>query len=233
MKKKFAYDVPIHGLKEDYPNVFSQVQLANSHYRAGDYAAAARIWADAAEVGNAEAAYRLAVLLKEREVIPLPRMERYRKSEQLLLDLYNRFSDYRIGLELADLYFRCGKYASALGYLLEAKQCGAQVDSNLLEAYQKRLERNCIEVSDDPRGGYLLGTALVEAGLREKGIYFLGQAVEFGGSSQWAACAALEAARACDGLRGYAKLRYKYANQAAQLGNPEILCPRVYPHSDH
>ncbi|MBQ3194715.1 MAG: hypothetical protein IJO21_07535 [Oscillospiraceae bacterium] len=229
MKKKFAFDVPIYGLKEDYPDVFSQVRLAERYYLDGNYAEAARIWVDAAEVGNVKASYRLAVLLKDTEVIPLPRRERFRRSEQLLLKFCGRYPDGRIELELADLYFHSGRYASAVGYLLKAKQRGAQAEPGLLETYRKHLERSSIEVGNDPHGSYVLGSALVDAGLLEKGIFFLEQAVEYGGSSQWAACAALEAARACDGLQGYEGLRRKYLDQASRLGNPELLRRRIHP----
>lgn len=218
-------DIPIYGLKEAYPNIFEQVNLANRHYQNGDHYSASQIWEDAVDVGNEEAAYRLAKMLKETETYPMKRPERFRKSEQLLLALWNRYSDYRIDLELADLYYRCGtgKYASALGHLLRAKINGAHVESDLIEAYQKRLAKESVDVSNDSHGAYLLGCALVDAGSTEKGIYFLEQAIEYGGDSRWVAYAALELAQACEGRTGYETLHFKALKLAKDLGFPEVL----------
>ena len=227
-EKMNRFDVPIHGLTEEYPDVFEQVKLAILHYKKGDFTIAARIWGDAADVGTDEAAYRLAKMLKETESYPMQRLERFRKSERLLRALWNRYSDYRIDLELADLYYRCGtgKYASALGHLLRAKLNGAQVEAELVEAYQKRLSKEPVDVSNDPHGAYLLGCALVDAGSVEKGIYFLEQAIEYGRSSRWVGYAALELAKACEGRRGYERLYYRALKQAEELGFPEVLCQR-------
>ena len=222
------FDIPVHGLKEEYPDVFEQVKLANLHYKNGDFTTAGQIWENAADVGNDEAAYRLAKMLKKTESYPMQRMERFRKSERLFLALWNRYSDYRIDLELADLYYRCGtgKYASALGHLLRAKLNGAQVETELVEAYQKRLSKESVDVSNDPHGAYLLGCALVDVGSVEKGIYFLEQSIEYGRSSRWVGYAALELAQACEGRRGYERLYYSALKQAEELGFPEVLCQR-------
>lgn len=227
-EKMNRFDIPIHGLTEEYPDVFEQVKLANLRYKKGDFTIAAQIWENAADVGNDEAAYRLAKMLKETESYPMQRLERFRKSERLLRALWNRYSDYRIDLELADLYYRCGmgKYASALGHLLRAKLNGAQVEAELVEAYQKRLSKESVDVSNDPHGAYLLGCALVDSGAVEKGVYFLEQAIEYGRNSKWIAYAALELAQACEGCRGYERLRYSALKQAEDLGFPEVLCPK-------
>lgn len=228
-EKANMFDIPVHGLKEEYPNVLEQVKSANQHYKNGNFTVAVQVWENAVNVGNEEATYYLAKALKETEFYPAPRLERFRKSEQLLLTLWNRYSDYRIDLELADLYYRCGtgKYASALGHLLRAKINGAHVESGLLEAYQKRLAKESADVSNDPHGAYLLGCALVDAGSLEKGIFFLEQAIEYGSNSRWVAYAALELAQACEGHTGYELLHFKTLKLAKDLGFPEIL------HIDH
>lgn len=222
-----GFDIPVHGLKEEYIDVFEQTKLANFHYENGDFTAAGQIWEDAADVGNDEAAYRLAKMLKDTESYPMQRLERFRKSERLLLSLWDRYSDYRIDLELADLYYHCGtgKYASALGHLLRAKLNGAPVEPKLIEIYQKRLVKESVEVSNDPHGAYLLGCALVDAGLIEKGIYFLEQAIKYGRNSRWVAYAALDLAQTCEGRREYEKMHYSALKQAKDLGFPEVLCP--------
>lgn len=227
-EKMNRFDIPVHGLKEEYPDVFEQVKLANLHYKNGDFTTAGQIWENAADVGNDEAAYRLAKMLKKTESYPMQRLERFRKSERLFLALWNRYSDYRIDLELADLYYRCGtgKYASALGHLLRAKLNGAQVETELVEAYQKRLSKESVDVSNDSHGAYLLGCALVDVGSVAKGIYFLEQSIEYGRSSRWVGYAALELAQAREGRRGYERLYYSALKQAEELGFPEVLCQR-------
>ena len=225
------FNIPVHGLQEEYTNIPEQVKTAVLHYKNGNFSVAVQIWENAVDVGNEEAAYYLAKVLKETELYPLQlqRLERFRKSERLLLTLWNRYSDHRIDLELADLYYRCGtgKYASALGHLLRAKINGAHVEPRLIEAYQKRLAKESVDASNDPHGAYLLGSALIDAGSLEKGIYFLEQAIEYGCNRKWVAYAALELSQACDGHPEYTSLHFKMLNLAKDLGFPEIL------HVDH
>lgn len=222
--KSSPFDVPIHGLAEEYCDVCESVTLANQYAQTGNRTAAIRIWADAVEVGNDEAAFRLATVLKDvAHSSPTP-LILLRRSECLLLGLWKRYTDYRIDLELADLYFHCGseKYASALAHLLWAKLEGTSIPAETVRAYQSRMD----DVSKDPHGAYLLGKALLDAGSTEKGIYYLEQALKYGGNGSWVGCAALDLAQAYAGQPGR-KAQYKQALKLAyDLGNPEILYPQ-------
>lgn len=216
-------DIPVFGWKDQTRNVFEMVKEANQYYKDGQYELAVQLYQDAIDVGNNEAMFRLAHLLKEHTVFSLSKQERFKQAEYLLLKLCTRHTRFQnqIDMELADLYYRLGnKNASALGHLLRPKLNGHYIDDKLIDSYQKRLAKQSIDLSSDPYGAYLVGKALLNAG-SDRAIYFLEQSIEFGGKGKWVSFAALDLA---DCYRGKNDFMYcKYLRLATELGNPEIL----------
>lgn len=169
-----------------------------------------------------EFVFRLAVFLKETDTPSISKMELLQESERLLLKLCEYYPNSgMINAELADLYYKSEKYASALGYLLKAKLNSYSIDSKIVAVYHKQLLNESLDLSEDAHGAYLLGGALVEAGEQEKGLYFLEQAVRYGKNQRWQSFAALDLADACKGIDD--KLMIEALKLASDLGNPEIL----------
>lgn len=216
-------DIPVFGWKDQTRDVFEMVKEANRYYKDGQYELAAQLYRDAVDVGNNDAMYRLAHLLKEHTVFSLSKQERFKQAEYLLLKLCTRHTQFQnqIDMELADLYYRVGnKNASALGHLLRAKRNGHYIDDKLVDSYQKQLLKQPIDLSSDPHGAFLLGESLRDIG-SDRAIYFLEQSIEFGGKQSWVSFAVLDLA---DCYRGKNELMCrKYLSLAAELGNPEIL----------
>ena len=165
---------------------------------------------------------RLAVFLKTADTPSIPKQELLQESERLLLKLCELYpTSGTVNVELADLYYKCEKYASALGYLLRAKLNGYSIESEIVVDYQKRLRNEPLDLHEDAHGAYLLGGALVESGEQEKGLYFLEQAVRHGKNQCWQSFAALDLADACRGIDN--ELMIEALKLASDLGNPEIL----------
>lgn len=169
--------------------------------------------------------FRVAVFLKEGDTLLIPKIDRMKESERLLLMLSHRYpTSGAVDSELADLYYRCAKYASALGFLLRAKLKKYPVDPEVVTTYHKRLLKESVDLTEDTHGGYILGSVLVECGVIEKGTVLIEQAVELGRDKPWAGFAALDLA---DAYRGQNDERHKeFLKLASELGNPEILAPR-------
>lgn len=167
--------------------------------------------------------FRLAVFLKETNTSALSKTERLRESERLFLVLSHRYPNSgEIDIELADLYYRCERYASALGYLIRARLNGHPVDPEVVTSYHKRLLKEDVDLSEDSHGGYILGSVLAKYDF-DRGAALMEQAVEFGRDKPWAGFAALDLADAYRGRNE--ELRLKYLKLALELGNPEILAP--------
>lgn len=223
MRNKSVFDFMVRDSRAPTP-IAEGLNLAEGYYREGDYAKAARIWQDAADMGDFHATFRLAKLMVHWAGAPMSYKDRLKLAEGLLLKLRKKSDDPAIDLALADVYAACGatKVASALGHLLMAKAAGGEVTEEMVTSYERRLAKQSVEISEDAHGAYILGNALLRLGEHEKGVYFLEQAVAHG-EGNWVATAVLELAQACEGKEGFQELHSKYVKKAAELGNPYIL----------
>lgn len=206
-------DIPVEGWKDTWDNeaVNKMVSLGKEYFKDGNLIEATVLWEKASSCGNDHATFLLALLAK--------RNNRYKEAEHLLLRLRTRHTglEGRIEVELADLYHRAQMPVSALGSLLMARNAGEEVCD--IDKYQRAFKHTDIHASTDPHGAYILGTALIKAGIREKGVYFLSQAIQYG-EGKWVASAALDLAEVAVGDDALSSEAFRIAEE---LGNPQIL----------
>lgn len=156
--KHWAFDVPVEGISERYMTM-DELMRAFHSCKNTDPETANEMITYAVQSGCVSAKYEYSKFLRNTPKLMMSQTERYKKAENMLLELLNlldasdRFTA-NVALELGALYADClHRPVGALSLYLCAKRLGATVEDYKLKELQRKMEKmdvnhlgsNCVD----------------------------------------------------------------------------------------
>lgn len=222
MKTK-NYEQLVTSIRATGQNAGLLLNLGNRYHRRslGDEA---RVCLElAVENGSEDARLPLAAVLMDYPLEKLTVLERYRRAENLLMELLKENGDDGdVCVQLCTLYQKLRRPISALAFGLRAKRLGWEILEETLNRLQQKLMNHPISaIREDPVGSRVLG---LEYARNEKtlnaGVYFLREVAD---SSNDGAVALQLADILCFQTKDLALANMYYA-MAARQRNPDLVC---------
>lgn len=219
--------------EEEEHTIASLLKHAASYAAKQEYEAARILYTRAAST-SMRGKLELARFLMNTAKLDMKQIDRFRKSEALLLELEcseNKLRASEACVLLGELYTRVRKPISAFGYMVRQKILKGKVDEQEILSIVEAVQKTAIHAGiEDPHGCYVLGWSLAEINNEElaaRAQYFLQLAVEHGGDAMYVGLAALRLAELLDTgeyNRDNRHLVLFYQNIAAAHGNPDVAC---------
>lgn len=156
--KRNPFDVPVDGISERYMSMGELLRAFRS-CKTNDPETAQTMAEYACDCGSIQAKLEYSNFLRTTPKLSMSQTERYKKAEQLLLELLNLLDmsgkfTANVALELGALYADClHRPVGALSLYLQAKRLGATVEDYKLKELQRKMEKmdvnhlgsNCVD----------------------------------------------------------------------------------------
>lgn len=157
-QKRCPFDISVDGINERYMSMDELIRAFRS-CRTTDPETAQTMAEYACDCGSIQAKFEYSNFLRTTPKLSMPQTERYKKAEQLLLELLNvlgmpsKFTA-NVALELGALYAEClHRPVGALSLYLQAQRLGAMVEDYKLQDLQKKMKKmdinhlgsNCVD----------------------------------------------------------------------------------------
>lgn len=218
-----SYEQLITSIRASGQNAGLLLDLGNRYHRRG-LGDEARVCLElAVENGSEDARLPLAAVLMDYPLEKLTVPERYRRAEELLMELLKENGDDGDAcVHLCTLYQKMRRPISALAFGLRAKRLGREITEDTLNRLQQKLMNHPISaIREDPVGSRVLG---LEYARHEKtlnaGVYFLREVADSSNDG----VVALQLADILCFQVGDHVLANTYYAIAARQSNPDLVC---------